>query len=148
MKSELFQRKTLQLKTWTLPNLCPHCRHITVFYTILHYFTLFYSPMCSILHLTELKTFHCPRGGLTFFLINFWLSLSGFTKQNFTGFLHSPSFLLSGLFSRKISKKSKTSFNLFQFWKIEIFLAWKGLNMKFLKRVCGLNFGQDFFVGG
>ena len=88
------------LKLWMLPSLFPYCRFIK---KVLHYFpyywycilflTLFYSPLCSILHLTELKTFRCPRGGLTFFLINFWLSLSGFTKQNFTGFLHSLSLL-------------------------------------------------------
>ena len=99
---------------------------------ILHYFTLFYIILQSnVFHpsLDWVENFPLPTWWPNIFPDKLLIKSVRFYKAKFYRvFAFSQFSYKAGLPSRKIMQKSKPSFNLFQFLKIEIFLALYSLN--------------------
>ena len=120
------KEKSASLKS----GLYPHCRYL--YNSPLHYFT-YYSYF--ILHIILQSTvFHPSLDWVENFPLPTWRpyifpdkllikSVRFYKAKFYRVFAFSQPSYKAGLFSRKIMQKSKMSFNLFQFLKIEICLA-------------------------
>ena len=121
---------------------------------ILHYFTLFYIILQSnVFHpsLDWVENFPLPTWRPNIFPDKLLIKSVRFYKAKFYRVFAFLPLKAVGLSSRKIMQKSKMSFNLFQFLKIEIFLALYSLKrFKYeVSQTClWFEFWPRLFVGG